>query len=81
MATLTALLSCLAPYITLARERIIDPLTVVHSAFGPMEAHRSWTGDPEKLFTVANEEDRLNVGLMLISKGKVAFGVSRRQPV
>jgi hypothetical protein len=81
MAMLAALVSHSAPYVTLARKRIIDPLTVIRSAFGPAEAHRSWAGDPEKLFTVANEEDRLNVGPKLISEGKVAFGVSRRQPV
>jgi len=68
------------PYVTLARDRIINPLTVIQSAFEPIDARRTWTNDPEKLFSVAKEEDRLNVGPMLTEEGDIMFGVSRRRP-
>ena len=66
------------PYVSLARERIINPLTVIHSAFEPMDA-RTWINDPEESFSPAKEEDRLNVGPMLMDNGAIAFGVSRRR--
>src|ERR1700734_3140003 len=80
MTVLAATGSRSIPYVTLARERIINPLTVIHSAFEPMDARRTWTNDPEKLFSTAKEEDRLNVGPMLADEGAISFGVSRRRP-
>ncbi len=80
MTVLAATGSRSIPYVTLARERIINPLTVIHSAFEPVDVRRTWTNDPEKLFSVAKEEDRLNVGPMLTDEGAITFGVSRRRP-
>lgn len=81
IAVIAALGSSSIPYMTLARERLVDPLTVVHTAFDPMEVPRSWKDSSEKLFSVANEEDRLNIGPMLVNEGSVAFGISRRRPI
>ncbi|KIM74262.1 hypothetical protein PILCRDRAFT_828428 [Piloderma croceum F 1598] len=80
MTMLAATGSRSIPYVTLARERIINPLTVIHSAFEHIDARRTWTNDPEKLFSTAKEEDRLNVGPMLTDDGAITFGISRRRP-
>ena len=81
IAVIATLGSSSIPYMTLARERLVDPLTVVHTAFDPMEVPRSWKDSSEKLFSAANEEDRLNIGPMLVNEGSVAFGISRRRPI
>jgi hypothetical protein len=81
MAIVAALGSYSTPYVPLARMRLLDPLTVIHSAFGPMEVGRSWKDDTKKLFSFASEEDRLNVGPMLMDQGDIAFGVSRTRPI
>ena len=69
------------PYVTLARQRLTDPLTVVHSAFGRMEARKTWNDSPDKMFSVEDEEDRLNVGPVELDNGDMAFGITRRKPL
>lgn len=80
MTVFAVIASCSTPYATLARERLVDPFTVIHSAFDPVGVHRSWEESATKLFSVASEEDRLNVGPMLVDEGGTAFGVSRKRP-
>ena len=81
ITVIAALGSSSTPYMALARERLVDPLTVVHTAFDPMEAPRSWKHSSEKLFSAATEEDRLNIGPMLMDEGSISFGISRRRPI
>lgn len=81
ITVIAALGSFSTPYMTLARERLVDPLTVVHTAFDPMEVPRSWKDSSEKLFSSATEEDRLNIGPILTDEGSIAFGISRRRPI
>jgi hypothetical protein len=78
VAILAALASSSTPYVVLTRQRLINPLTAIHSAFDHVEAERTWEDSVEKLFSAATEEDRLNVGPMLVDEGTTAFGVSRR---
>jgi hypothetical protein len=68
------------PYVNLARERLTDPLTVVHSAFGHMEARKTWSDSPDRMFSVEDEGDRLNVGPIELGNGDIAFGITRRKP-
>jgi hypothetical protein len=42
---------------------------------------RSWEESAIKLFSVAGDEDRLNIGPMLVDEGNTVFGISRRRPV
>jgi hypothetical protein len=81
MAAIEALRSHSTPYVRLARERVIDPLTVIQSAFDIVDVQRSWEESAIKLFSVAGDEDRLNIGPMLVDEGNTVFGISRRRPV
>jgi hypothetical protein len=69
------------PYVTLAHQRLTDPLTVVHSAFGRMEPRKTWDDSAHKMFLVEEEEDRLNVGPIELDSGDVVFGITQRRPV
>ncbi|KAJ7826620.1 hypothetical protein B0H13DRAFT_2120793 [Mycena leptocephala] len=62
---------------SIARMRLMDPLTMIHAAYGPMDASRTWKDDSKALFGVEGEQDRLNVGPMALPDGSVAFGVSK----
>lgn len=68
------------PYADLARNRLIDPLSIVHCAFGELKAQESWEKTVDEIFTVESEEDRLNVGPMELDNGHVAFGIAKRRP-
>jgi hypothetical protein len=81
LAASAAFRSHSTPYVRLARERVIDPLTVIHTAFDIADAQRSWEESATKLFSTAGDEDRLNIGPVLVDEGKTAFGISTRQPV
>jgi hypothetical protein len=81
MAVLAAIASSSTLYVPLARTRLVEPLTVFHSAFDPEEAHRSWEKSAVNLFSVASEADRLNIGPIRTDDGTTAFSVSRKQPV
>jgi hypothetical protein len=70
-----------APYVALARQRLVDPFTVIYSAFDCVDVDRSWEESTTKLFSIAGDEDRLNVGPMLIDGGDAVFGVSKKIPV
>ncbi|KAJ6517783.1 hypothetical protein DFH09DRAFT_1373535 [Mycena vulgaris] len=39
-------------YPSIARLRLMDPLTMIHAAYGPMEASRTWKDDSKALFGV-----------------------------
>jgi len=69
------------PYVTLAHQRLTDPLTVVHSAFGRMEPRKTWDDSAHKMFPVEEEEDRLNIGPIELDSGDVVFGITQRRPV
>jgi hypothetical protein len=69
------------PYVALARQRLVDPFTVIYSAFDRVDVDRSWEESNTKLFSVASDEDRLNVGPMLIDDGDAVFGVFKKIPV
>ncbi|KAF7345593.1 hypothetical protein MVEN_01578100 [Mycena venus] len=64
-------------YASIARLRLMDPLCMIHAAYGPMEASKTWKDDSKALFGVEGEQDRLNIGPMALPDGKVGFGVSR----
>ncbi|KAJ7193431.1 hypothetical protein GGX14DRAFT_405497 [Mycena pura] len=64
-------------YASLARMRLMDPLTMINAAYGPLDASRTWKEDSKALFGVEGEQDRLNVGPTTLPDGSVAFGVSR----
>jgi hypothetical protein len=81
MAAFAALASRSKLHVTLARQRLIDPLTVVHSAFDSVEGDRTWENSTTKLFSIASDKDRLNVGPMFMDDGVTVFGVSRKRPV
>lgn len=81
MTVFAALASRSILYVPLARRRLVEPLTVIRSAFDPAAADRSWEESAINLFSVAGEEDRLNIGPMLTDEGNTEFGVSRKQPV
>jgi len=69
-------------YVALARNRLADPMTVIHSAFCFKEAHpsRTWEEETMEMFSTENRTDRLSVGPMNLEHG-VAFGVSRSPPL
>jgi hypothetical protein len=76
--TISAVLaSSASPYTLLARSRLADPLTAVHTAYGRVEAHRTWERSAQRLFSVETGLDRLSVGPTTSSAGGLAFGVSR----
>ncbi|KAJ7348822.1 hypothetical protein DFH08DRAFT_1079265 [Mycena albidolilacea] len=76
--TISAVLaSSASPYTLLARSRLADPLTAVHTAYGRAEAHRTWERSAQRLFSVETGLDRLSVGPTTSSAGGLAFGVSR----
>ncbi|KAJ7891424.1 hypothetical protein B0H14DRAFT_2688902 [Mycena olivaceomarginata] len=51
--TISAVLaSSASPYTLLARSRLADPLTAVHTAYGRVEAHRTWERSAQRLFSV-----------------------------
>ena len=81
MTIFAALASRSKLHVALARQRLIDPLTVVHSAFDSVEGDRTWESSTTKLFSVASDKDRLNVGPMFMGEGATAFGVSRKRLV
>lgn len=68
------------PYADLARNRLIEPLSIIHGAFAEPRPQESWEKSVDELFTVEKEEDRLNVGPMELDSGHVAFGISKRRP-
>jgi hypothetical protein len=68
------------PYVNLARERLTDPLTVVHTAFGRMEVRKTWSDSPDRMFSVEDEGDRLSVGPIELDNGDIAFGITHRKP-
>jgi hypothetical protein len=46
-----------------------------------MEARKTWDDSPDKMFSVEDEEDRLNVGPVELDNGDMAFGITRRKPL
>ncbi|KAJ7494308.1 hypothetical protein B0H11DRAFT_2004098 [Mycena galericulata] len=76
--TVSAVLaSSASPYTLLARARLAEPLTAVHTAYGRTEPHRTWERSNERLFSVETGSDRLSVGPTTSTAGGLAFGVSR----
>ncbi|KAJ7490951.1 hypothetical protein FB451DRAFT_1361661 [Mycena latifolia] len=69
--------SSASPYTLLARNRLAEPLTAVHTAYARGEPHRTWEKDTQRLFSVETGLDRLTVGPMSSHAGGLAFGVSR----
>lgn len=64
-------------YVSVARNWLINPLTVIYSAFGPANAEGTWEDSTKQLFEDEGEEDRLNIGPTVTDDGIIAFGVSR----
>ncbi|KAF7353875.1 hypothetical protein MVEN_01073400 [Mycena venus] len=76
--TISAVLaSSASPYTLLARNRLAEPLTAVHAAYGRAEPHRTWEQSNERLFSVETGLDRLSVGPTTSNAGGLAFGISR----
>jgi CubicO group peptidase (beta-lactamase class C family) len=70
--------SASTPYVALARDRLIDPLTLVHTAFGSTESQQTWKANSKRLFSNECDQDRLNVGPIHCASGGIAFGVSSK---
>ncbi|KAF7359074.1 hypothetical protein MSAN_01248500 [Mycena sanguinolenta] len=76
--TVSAVLaSSASPYTLLARSRLAEPLTAVHTAYGRAEPHRTWEQSNQRLFSVETGLDRLSVGPTTSNAGGLAFGISR----
>ncbi|KAJ7041962.1 hypothetical protein C8F04DRAFT_1176619 [Mycena alexandri] len=76
--TISAVLaSSASPYTLLARNRLAEPLTAVHTAYGRAEPHRTWEQSNQRLFSVETGLDRLSVGPTTSNAGGLAFGISR----
>ncbi|KAJ7765711.1 hypothetical protein B0H16DRAFT_1883138 [Mycena metata] len=76
--TISAILASNAsPYTLLARNRLAEPLTAVHTAYGRAEPHRTWEQSNQRLFSVETGLDRLSVGPTTSNAGGLAFGISR----
>ncbi|KAJ6500800.1 hypothetical protein C8R45DRAFT_1092865 [Mycena sanguinolenta] len=76
--TVSAVLaSSASPYTLLARNRLAEPLTAVHTAYGRAEPHRTWEQSNQRLFSVETGLDRLSVGPTTSNAGGLAFGISR----
>ncbi|KAF8191679.1 hypothetical protein K438DRAFT_1970659 [Mycena galopus ATCC 62051] len=73
----SVLASSASPYTLLGRNRLADPLTAVHAAYGRAEAHRTWEQSNHRLFSVETGLDRLSVGPTTSNAGGLAFGISR----
>ncbi|KAJ7184580.1 hypothetical protein C8R46DRAFT_1299748 [Mycena filopes] len=69
--------SSASPYTLLARNRLAEPLTAVHAAYGRAEPHRTWEQTNQRLFSVETGLDRLSVGPTTSNAGGLAFGISR----
>ncbi|KAJ7700718.1 hypothetical protein B0H17DRAFT_1176634 [Mycena rosella] len=69
--------SSASPYTLLARNRLAEPLTAVHTAYARGEPHRTWEQTSARLFGVETGLDRLTIGPMSSYAGGLAFGVSR----
>jgi hypothetical protein len=67
-------------YVALARNRLADPMTLVHSAFCFKEAKQTWEEETMDMFGTEKDTDRLGVGPMNLEHGR-AFGVSRSPPL
>jgi hypothetical protein len=76
--TLRAARACAGSAFTLlARNRLADPFTAVHAAYGRLETHRTWERSKARLFSSETGLDRLSVGPTTTSAAGLAFGVSR----
>ncbi|KAJ6606059.1 hypothetical protein DFH09DRAFT_1269153 [Mycena vulgaris] len=77
LAVSAVLATSASPYTLLARNRLAEPLTAVHTAYARAEPHRTWEQSNQRLFSVETGLDRLTVGPMSSHAGGIAFGVSR----
>ncbi|KAJ7107210.1 hypothetical protein C8R43DRAFT_1243703 [Mycena crocata] len=75
--TVSAVIASSASHYTmLARNRLAEPLTPVHTAYARGEPHRTWEQTNQRLFSAETGLDRLSVGPTTSIAGGLAFGVS-----